>query len=219
MSCYVFNCLVELILICGNVQLLEHDMSWGVSGRIQWMWFVAMYCATHQQETAETWDAFVACFLLLTTTALLSRARQHHWSTTVHTDAYIWSKKYTTQFSSVASAVQLAETVLSEWNVFCAWYCTASECDPNCSRACFVHRESGRALKLLCQLSAWVHHIQQRRSCRGSWNACRCSVRLDPRAWTTTCDIMQARASQRNLLPVFNRRDIWPSGNSSPATS
>ena len=119
------------------------------------------------------------------------------------------------QFSSVASAVQLAETALSEWNVFRAWYCAASECDPNCSRACFVHRESGRALKLLCQLSAWVHHIQQRRSscrvCRESWNACRCSVRLDPRAWTTACDITQARDSQRNLLPVFKRRDIWPS--------
>ena len=56
-----------------------------------------------------------------------------------------------------------------------------------------VHREAGRALKRMCQVSAWAYCKQQWSRhcpyCKKTWVRCGCCIHLAPRDWHSSCNV------------------------------
>ena len=65
-----------------------------------------------------------------------------------------------------------------------------------------LHREAGRALKSMCQVSAWAYCKQQWHKacphCKHRWHFCQCSIHIAPRGWHSSCDITAQGATNLN---------------------
>ena len=137
----------------------------------------------------------------------------------VFTGNCLWKHSHVLYLSNLVSAVRLAEAALEQWQQYYPYWTHMQTNLSDTAGLPLVHRECGRLLKHLCQISAWAHHIQQRRStcrvCRSKWPRCMCTIRIHPHNWTTPCDIsasgrVAARPSDVPFTPA-GRSDVWPS--------
>ena len=113
----------------------------------------------------------------------------------------IWTNSHELPFRSEGAMLGLAIQCYKGWRRLCP-VGSLRDGPTSVGRKRELHREAGRALKTMCQVSAWVYCKQQWHKtcphCKCRWHSCQCSIRIAPRGWHSSCDITALGATDLN---------------------
>lgn len=121
-----------------------------------------------------------------------------------------WLQSHTLPLASTAAAIKLASEIYASWRGRCPEGYVRSLVHVSRKRA--VHREAGRVVKCLSQISTWLYHCQQFRAdcrhCNEPWRKCCCKIHIHPCSWQSSCDIEVATGTEQRASQS-RRQSIW----------
>ena len=151
-----------------------------------WLWVCGSMCCNFRSTgyRSHTWVFLLVLLVVMPTPVAATRP-----STNL---AAMWRQPVVCKFRSEGAMVGMAVQCFIAWR---------QRCPSNFFQTCRLsqgqlrglHREAGRALKRLCQVSTWAYCKQQWNrhcpSCKRTWHHCDCCIHLTPRDWHSSCNV------------------------------